>query len=148
MPRNTQYYSQATHSVSIGAVDNSWGPFTLQDFAEGDSIEWTPNVADKVAVMDGFDKSGLSVSSSRSGKITIKLKPTSPWVGFLTSAYQKNKTQPQIMNVAITTGVNEIHTLTNCGVNKEGGKSGAATMSERGFSFVGTELIEDESTGN
>ena len=134
--RQRQYYSQTTHSVTVYAADGSYSRI-LQDFAEGDAIAWEPTLADKVAVQDGFDSSKLSIAASRSGKITIKLKPTSPDVGFLTNLSQLNWTNPQIVNVAITTGVNEVHHLYAAAVNKGGGATGGPTMSEREFHFVG-----------
>ena len=146
MARTTTVYSQAIHSVKVAAASGSFSKI-LRDFAEGDSIAFAPTVTDAVSVTDGFDQSKISVAASRSGKITIKLKPTSPSVGFLTNLALQNRTAPQIVNVTILTGVNETLQLENAGVNMSGGATGADKMSEREFSFIGTVFTPDISEG-
>ena len=139
MARNKRYYNQKTHTVVVGDR-------TLQDFAEGDSISWEPLNADKVTVVEGFDGARLSFSSSRAGKITVKLKPTSPDVGWLTAQVRLNSTDnPPVFNVTINTGVKERHSLINAGILKAGGATGGPSMTEREFTFVGEDLMEDES---
>lgn len=143
MSRNTQFYSQATHSVVVAAADGSWSR-VLKDFAPEDCIGWEPN-AERVAVAEGFDTSRVSFSSGTAGKITVKLKPTSSDVGFLTRIYNLRKTVPQLVIVTITTGVNEVHRLINAGINKAANTTGAPAMAEREFQFIGEDLTEDES---
>lgn len=143
MSRNTQFYSQNNHSVVVSAADGSWSR-VLKDFMEGDCIEWEPN-GDRVTVTEGFDRAAISFSSAKSGQIRAHLKPTSSDVGFLTKVFNLNRTQPQLLNVVITTGVNETHKLFNAGVFKGAGNTGGTIMTERLFTFVGEELNEDES---
>jgi hypothetical protein len=144
MARNTQFYSQANHSVVVTAADGSWSR-VLKDFDGDEAIGWEPNSTDRVSVTEGFDQARISFSSGTAGKMTVKLKPTSSDVGFLTRIYNLRTSVPQLVNVTITSGVNEIHTLINAGVNKEGSNTGGTTMSSRTFTFIGEQLKEDES---
>lgn len=144
MSRNTQFYSQANHSVLITAASGFGVNRVLKDFASGNCIGFKPN-SDAVAVTEGFDGARISFSTTSAGQIIVKLKPTSSDVGFLTRLYNLRKTNPVLLNVTITTGVNEIHKLINCGINVAGGDTGDNTMSEREFQFTGEELKMDES---
>lgn len=147
MARNTQYYSQVKNSVIIAAADQSWSR-NLKDYFEGDDvIAWEPN-AERVALTEGLDKSGISISSGSGGKVSVKLKPTSADVGALNKIYNLNRSEPQLLDVSIVTGVEEIVKLNNAAVNAVGSSSGGATMQARTFEFVGGELILDESEGS
>lgn len=133
--RNVFYYSQANHSVVVNGTP-------MLDFAEGDAIAWEDLAADKVAATEGLDGARISFSSSKAGKITIKLKPTSPVIEFLN--YLINMQQnglPQLLQVSIMTGVNEVVSLINCGVQRGGGSTGGPTMVEREYSFVGETIV-------
>ena len=144
--RNTTFYSQAKNSVVVSAADGTWSR-VIKDYYEGDdAISWEPN-AERVAVTEGLDKSALSLSSGRAGKITIKLKPTSPDCGALTRLYNMRLTTPQLVNVSIVTGVDEQHSLGNAFVNVSGGSTGGTTMQARDFVFTGEDLRLDESEG-
>lgn len=139
MPRNKLYYSQSKHGVAVNGV-------SLIDFAGDECIAWEYVNPDKVTVTEGFDASRISVGAGSAGKITVKLKPTSPSVGYLNALAKAARTgYPTLVNVAITTGVNEMHALKNAVVASQGGGSGAPQMSERTFVFTGEELSEDES---
>ena len=136
MARNIFYYSQANHSVVVGGRP-------MLDFAEGDSISWEDLAADKVAATEGLDGARISFSSAKAGKITIKLKPTSPCIEYLNYLIARQQAGfPQLLTVAIMTGVNEVITLINCGVNRGSGSTGGPTMVEREYSFIG-ETIEN-----
>lgn len=144
MSRNTQFYSQVNHSVVVAAADGTWSR-VLKDFEGDECIGWEPN-SEQVSVTEGFDGSRISFGSTAAGKIIVKLKPTSSDVGFLTKLYNLRKTVPQLVNVTITTGVNEIHKMRNAGVSKSGANNtGGPTMSGREWMFIGEELVEDES---
>jgi len=133
--RNIFYYSQRNHSV---VVNNT----LVQDFAEGDSITWEDINADKVAATEGLDGARVSFSASRAGKITIKLKPTSPTIDYLNYLIDRQiGGYPLLCNVSITTGVNEVVSLINCGVQRGSASTGGATMVEREYSFVGEAII-------
>lgn len=147
MGRNIQYYSQSKNSVVVTPVGGGWSR-SLKDFFEGDdAIAWEPN-AERITVTEGFDKSAISMSSGSAGKVTVKLKPTSPDVGLLNKLYNLNRTNPQLLNVSIVTGVEEIVKLNNCAVNVTGTSSGGATMVARTFEFIGEEMNLDESEGS
>lgn len=136
MARNIYYYSQANHSVVVGGRP-------MLDFAEGDSISWEDLAADKVAATEGLDGARISFSSAKAGKITIKLKPTSPCIEYLNYLIARQQAGfPQLLAVTIMTGVNEVITLINCGVNRGSGSTGGPTMVEREYSFIG-ETIEN-----
>lgn len=131
MPRNIYFYSQANHSVVVGNT-------LVRDFAEGDAIAWEDLAADKVAATEGLDGARISFSSARAGKITIKVKPTSPTINYLNYLIDRQQAGiPELLTVSISTGVNEVVTLINCGVNRGGGSTGGPTMVEREYSFVG-----------
>lgn len=135
MPRNIFYYSQANHSVVIGNR-------LVQDFAEGDAISWEDLAADKVAATEGLDGARVSFSSARAGKITIKLKPTSPIINYLNYLIDRQQNGlPQLQTVTISTGVNEVVSLINCGVQRGGASTGGPTMVEREYSFVGETIV-------
>lgn len=129
--RNIFYYSQATHAVVVGTRP-------VQDFAEGDAISWEDISADKVAVTEGLDGARVSLSASRAGKITIKLKPTSPTIEYLNYLIDRQQAGlPILQTVTITTGVNEVVSLINAGVQRGPGNTGGPTMVEREYSFIG-----------
>lgn len=136
MPRNTQYYSQAKHSVVVNGR-------ALTDFDGDECITWEYVNADKVSVTEGFDGSKLSIGAGSAGRITVKLKPTSASIDYLNSLAKAARAgNPTLLNVAITTGVNENHSLVNAIVMAQGGGSGGAQMSARTFVFVGETLQE------
>ena len=146
MARNTQLYSQSKNSVVVYSEAGGWNR-TMKDFFEGDDvIAWEPN-AERVAVTEGLDGAALSVSSGRAGKITIKLKPTSPCAGLLNKLANLNSSDPQLVDVSIVTGVEEVVKLVNCLVHAEGSSSGGATMQASTFVFTGTKLTLDEDEG-
>ena len=139
MPRNKLYYSQSKHGVSVNNV-------ALTDFDGDECIAWEYVNPDKVQVTEGFDGSRISVGAGSAGKITVKLKPTSPSVGYLNALAKAARSgHPTLLSVVITTGVNETHALTNAVVVSQGGGSGAPQMSARTFVFTGEELNEDVS---
>lgn len=139
MPRNRLYYSQANHSVTVNGK-------ALQDFAGDECITWEFVNGDKVSVTEGFDGTKLSIGAGSAGRITVKLKPTSPSIGYLTNlAAMARMGNPTLVTVAITTGVNETHHLDNAIVQSQGGGTGGPTMSERTFIFTGETLSEDMS---
>lgn len=140
--KNTQYYSQKTHSVVIKS-SKGWTR-VLKDFDGDNCISWEYLNADKVQVVEGMDGSRLSFACGKAGQISVTLKPTSPDVGFL-NAILANQLDgmPELLDISITTGVNEIHTLIHSGVKKEGGETGGPTMTGRKYTFVGEELKED-----
>jgi len=144
MPRNTQFYSQRKCSVVING--GSWSR-TLKDFMGEEAIGWAPNSTERVQVHEGFDKSAISISSGRSGKITVLLKPTSPDVGALNKIYHLHRTNPQLLQVSIVTGVEEIIKLKNAAITVDAGKTGGPAMSGVGFTFIGEEINLDESEG-
>lgn len=143
MSRNTQFYSQADHSVIIAAADGSFS-HRVQDFADGDCIGWEP-LAARVGATEGFDATRISFSSATGGRIILRLKPTSPSIGFLTRLFNLNRTQPQLINCTIYSGVKEIHSLSRGGVDKARNDTGAAVMAMREFTVTGENLTEDES---
>lgn len=133
--RNVFYYSQANHSVVVGDR-------VMTDFAEGDAISWEDLAADKVAATEGLDGARISFSSAKAGKVTIKLKPTSPCIEYLNYLISRQQAGfPQLLTVVIMTGVNEVVTLINCGVNRGSGSTGGPTMVEREYSFVGETIV-------
>lgn len=147
MGRNTQYYSQAKNSVVLYSETGGWNR-TLSDYFEGDdAIAWEPN-AERVAVTEGLDGAALSISSGKAGKVTVKLKPTSPCCGLLNKLANLNRTAPELVDVSIVTGVEEIVKLSNCVVHAQGASSGGATMQARSYTFTGTELELDEDEGD
>ena len=134
MARNLLYYSQSKHSVVVGN-------HTVHDYAEGDAISWEDMTPDKVAVTEGLDGARTSFSASKAGKITVKLKPTSPSIDYLNYLIERQVSgTPTLVTVTITTGVNEVVTLINCGVQRGSSASGGPTMSEREYSFIGEEI--------
>lgn len=134
MARNKYYYSQSNHSVVVGS-------HIVTDFAEGDAISFEDVTPDKVAVMEGLDGARTSFSASRAGKITIKLKPTSPSIDHLNYLIERQiNGAPQLQEVSITTGVNEVIKLTNAGIQRGSGSTGGPTMTEREFSFIGEQI--------
>lgn len=133
MARNVQYYSQANHSVVVGS-------HLIRDFAEGDAISWEDMTPDKVTVTEGLDGARTSLSASKAGKITIKLKPTSPSIDHLNYLIEQQTSQTGSYTprtVTITTGVNEVITLLNAGVQRGSSNTGGPQMTEREFSFIG-----------
>lgn len=141
-----QFYSQKKNSVVISAVDGSWQR-TIKDYAEGDDvIAWEPN-ADRVSVMEGLDRAALSIGSGTAGKVTIKLKPTSPDCGALNKLYNQHRSNPQLVNISIVDGVEEVIKLNRAAVNIAGSSSGGTTMQPREFAFLGEEFIADENEG-
>ena len=133
--RNIMYYSQATHSVVVGAVP-------VMDFAEGDAISWEDLNADKVAAMEGLDGARISFSASRAGKITIKLKPTSPTIDYLNYLIaMQQRGLPVLLTITIYTGVLEVVSLINAGVQRGASSTGGPTMVEREYSFVGETIV-------
>lgn len=145
MSRNTKFYSQAKCSVIVAAADGSWSR-TLKDFAEGDDvIAWKPN-GEKVTITDGFDQAGISISSAKSGSITVKLKSTSADVGALTKIYNLHQTAPQLVTVSIVTGVETNEKLIDAAVDiPDGGSTGGTKMTDYTFIFKGKQLSMDES---
>lgn len=134
MSRNLYYYSQSNHSVVVGS-------HIVTDFAEGDAISFEDITLDKVAVMEGLDGARTSFSASKAGKITVKLKPTSPSIDYLNYLIERQiNGAPRLQEVSITTGVNEVIKLTNAGVQRAAGTTGGPTMTEREFSFVGEQI--------
>lgn len=134
MARNLLYYSQANHSVTVGN-------HVIHDYAEGDAISWEDVTPDKVAVMEGLDGARTSFSASKAGKITVKLKPTSPSIDYLNYLIKQQVSgKPSLVSVSITTGVNEVVSLINCGVQRGSSASGGPAMSEREYSFIGEEI--------
>lgn len=134
MARNVFYYSQSNHTVTVGN-------HVVRDFAEGDAISWEDMQPDKVAVTEGLDGARTSFSASRAGKITIKLKPTSPSIDHLNYLIERQiNGSPSLQTVTISTGVNEVITLANCGIQRGTANTGGPTMSEREFSFVGENI--------
>lgn len=139
--RNTQYYSQKKHSV---IVKGPFGSRVLTDFDGDNAISWEYLNADKVQVTEGFDGSRLSFSSGKAGQIGVVLKPTSIDVGWLNSLINDQLNGlSALLEVQITTGVNETHRLVRCGIKKEGNETGGPTMTGRKYIFVGEELLED-----
>lgn len=133
--RNTFYYSQANHAVTVGNR-------VIEDFAEGDAISWEDNTPEAVAVTEGLDGARISFGAGRAGKVTIKLKPTSPTINYLNYLISMQKAGiAAMLPVAITSGVNEVVKLINCGVQRGGAATGGTAMSEREFSFIGETLI-------
>lgn len=131
MARNLMFYSQATHSVVVNGRP-------LLDFAEGDSITWEDLNADKVAVTEGLDGGRISYSASKAGKITVKLKPTSASIDYLNYLIERQQAGvPEPLTVCIFTGVYEVVTLINAGVQRGSASTGGPTMAEREYSFVG-----------
>ena len=146
MSRNIQYYSQSKNSVVVYSEAGGWNR-TMKDFFEGDdAIAWEPN-AERVSVTEGLDGAALSVASGRAGKITIKLKPTSPCCGLLNKLANLNSSDPQLVDVSIVTGVEGIIKLTTCLVHAQGSSSGGTTMQASVFVFTGTKLVLDEDEG-
>jgi hypothetical protein len=145
MARNTKFYSQAKCSVIVAASDGSWSR-TLKDFAEGDDcIAWKPT-GEKVTITEGFDQAGISISSGKSGSVTVKLKPTSADVGALTKIYNLHRTAPQLVTVSIVTGVEENVKLIDAAVDmSDGGGTGGTKMADVSIAFKGKELNMDES---
>lgn len=142
-----QIYNQKNNSVVISAIDGAWSR-TIVDYGEGDDvIAWEPQ-AERVTVMEGLDRAALSVSSGTAGKVTIKLKPTSPDCGFLNKLYNQNRTNPQLVNISIVDGVKENIRLNRAVVNIEGSSSGGTTMQIRSFIFIGEEFLVDEDEGS
>ena len=143
MSRNTQFYSQKNHSVVITPVSGNGGSVTLQDFAPDAPITWGYISNDKISVTEGLDASKISVASTKAGKITVKLKPTSPSIAWLTARCNEyKKGDCPLFNIAILTGVNEHVTLKNAAIQRDGDSdTGGATMTDRSFVFIGEELI-------
>jgi len=133
--RNVFYYSQANHAVTIGNR-------VVEDFAEGDSIGWEDITPEAVSVTEGLDGARISFGAGRAGKVTIKLKPTSPTINYLNYLIDAQKSGIAFMlPVAVTSGVNEVVKLINCGVQRGSVATGGTTMSEREFSFIGEALV-------
>ena len=142
MSRNTQYYSQKNHSVILTPANG--GSIVLSDFSADAPIAWGYVSNEKITVTEGFDAARISVASTKAGKITIKLKPTSPQVGYLIRKCNEYKRGIlTLFDVSIRTGVNEEHRLHNAAVQHEDSDTGGTTMSDRTFVFIGEELIED-----
>ena len=135
--RNIIYYSQKNNSVSVNGIP-------MQDFDEGEAITWEYITPEKVSVTEGLDATRMSVASGTGGKVTIKLKPTSPSVTYLLTLYRAQQAGLVVpLVVTIRTGVNDTQTLINAGINCQGGGTGDAKMSGRTFEFVGTALVEN-----
>lgn len=134
MARNVFYYSQSSHSVVVGS-------HLIRDFAEGDAISWEDITPDKVQVVEGLDGARIAYSASRAGKITVKLKPTSPSIDYLNYLVERQiNGSPNPQTVTISTGVNEVVTLVNAGVQRGSASTGGPNMVEREFSFVGEKI--------
>ena len=146
MGRNTQFYNQANHSVVVAANDGSFS-IPLKDFAEGDDVISIEPIGDRVALSQGFDKSVLSFSSTDGGQVMVKLKPTSPDVGFLDQLFNRQRTQPTLLNITIASGVDDVVVLREAGIMKESYQIGGPTAQPRGYIFIGAELDYDESQG-
>ncbi len=146
MPRNSNYYSQAEHSVVISALDGSFRR-VITDFAEGDDAIAAEPLGDRVALTEGFDKTALSFSAFRGGQVTLKLKPTSPEVGFINNLFNTQSSSPTPVNITISTGVRDVVTLQNAGVSPESFSTGGPTMQPRGYKFLGAEMKLDENEG-
>jgi len=144
--KNTEFYSQAEHSVVVSAAD---GSFTraLRDFAEGDDAIAVEAIGDRVALSQGLDKSVVSFSSTDGGQITIKLKPTSPDIGFLNKLFNAQKSTPVLLDITVSTGVRDVVTLKGAGIQKDGWSSGGPTAQPRGFVFIGGRIDFDENEG-
>lgn len=144
--KNTLFYSQAEHSVVVSASD---GSFTraLRDFAEGDDVISVEPIGDRVALSQGLDKSIVSFSSTDGGQAGIKLKPTSPDIGFLNKLFNSQKSAPILLDITISTGVRDVVTLKECGIMKEAFTTGGPTAQPRGFMFLGAKLDYDENEG-
>lgn len=134
MARNTEFYNQAEHTVIYNGV-----PIT--DFADGDGvIAVTPN-GDRIALTEGLDKSSISFSSFRGGDITIQLKPTSPELDILMEDFQNQQDgTPTASTISIETGVREVVTLANAGINMMDLPTGGPTMQPRTITFRGANL--------
>lgn len=144
--KNTQFYNQAEHSVVVSASDGSFSR-PLRDFAEGDDAIGIEAIGDRVALSQGLDKSIISFSSTDGGQSTIKLKPTSPDIGFLNKLFNSQLKFPQLLDITISTGVRDVVVLKECGINKEAWNSGGPTAQARGFVFIGAKLKYDENEG-
>lgn len=144
MARETRFYNQAAHAVVIAGPDFRRN---LTDFAEGDDAIAAEPTGDRVALTQGFDKSILSFSSVDGGKVTVKLKPTSPEIGLLNKLFNRQRTTPILFDVYITTGVEDQVVLRNCGVMKQAIQSGGPTAQDRTFDFIGTEMDWPEDEG-
>lgn len=144
--KNTQFYSQAEHSVVIAASDGSFTR-SLRDFAEGDDVIGIEPTGDRVALSQGLDKSIVSFSSTDGGQVSIKLKPTSPDIGFLNKLFNNQRRSPILLDITISTGVRDVVTLKECGIMKDAFTTGGPTAQPRGFTFIGAKLDYDEDEG-
>ena len=91
-----------------------------------------------MTVTEGLDGARISYSASLAGKITIKLKPTSASIDYLNRLIERQTGgSPQMVNVTISTGVQEVVTLINAGVLRGSANTGGPQMAEREYSFVG-----------
>lgn len=149
MSRNTEFYSQVDHQVSISPRSGGGTAHVIKDFFQDDCITWEYINSDKVQATEGLDGVGLSVAAGRAAKVTVMLKPTSPSVGYITRLFNTlNSAKPIAVDVTISTGVKEVHRLSYAFATPSGGaNTGGPTMSARTFVFTGKELTEDESQG-
>lgn len=126
----SKYYSQASNSVIVDG-------FAIEDFFEGDdAIAWEPE-GDSITATRGLDKNALSFGSPRPGRLTIKLKPTSPSIPRLVEFVRAQENgNPRLVGAQVTTGVQDIIDMEDCGVLDNGFTSGGPTMQAREFVIV------------
>jgi len=146
MGRNTQLYSQAKCSVIVAAADGSFQRVVTDFAGDNDAISFEPNEG-RIKVQEGLDRSRLSVSAGTAGKVTLKLKPTSPECGLFNRLYKLHRSNPILLNISIYSGVEEVVKLQNCLGDLATASTGGAEMQTQSFTFIGEDFSPDESEG-
>lgn len=129
MPR-FEFYDRNLHGVTVDGV-------RIEDFAEGDDvIAWAPE-GNLVQATQGMDSNALAFSSPRTGKLTLKLKATSPSIALLQElADLATYGQARLFDCTITTGVNDFLYLFGCGMEDQEFQTGGESMPTRSYVIV------------
>lgn len=132
MSRNTQFYSQASHSVNVAGRP-------LEDYFEGNDVIAFEPEGSSFTLSRGLDQNKPSIGSRRPGILTVRLKPTSPSVDYLDELVRNQENGNAIVfNVTVVTGVNDVLTLRDSVIEKQGYTTGGPEMQARVYRFGGS----------
>lgn len=126
----TEFYSQNSHTVLADG-------FALEDLFEGDDVIAFEPQGDAVTATRGLDRNRLSFGGRRTAILTVRLKPTSPSIERLSELVRaQNEGNPRLIPVQVTTGVNDVLSLDNCGIVDNGFTTGGPSMQAREYQFI------------
>lgn len=137
MARNN-IYLQNIHTLVVDG-------FPITDFDEGDWIEWE-SMGNEGSITEGGDGPAMNISTEQGGRVTIKLKPTSPALGVMYELREAQRTNPRFITIVLLTGVQEVISASGCSFGKLAARtSGGPKMTPATFNFAALKIKHDTS---